>query len=560
MALGDYDMPVPQTALSLLRTLYSAPTLSLGCPVLHAALGDSARGLSPQGVTEISGESSAGKTQLCMTLAVRTVLQALLCPDHRVSARETSHMPAADVLFVNSEDRMPTPRLREIAEETAGAAIAAGYPINALRGLRIPPAAGEAPVPIPCPAATATSAAAVQSSRKRFAAAPSSSSSAGASPLTPEAALDAVASCLMSRMLVAEIATDEELLEVLARAPGIAAARGLRLLIVDSIAALFRGEVYGLVPPSSSSTSSGSSSSADGARASAAGATAAGTVSPAGTYAARAARLAKIAAALKALQDACPHVAIVVTNQVSDLVLDHTGRGLLALISGNGRSSILSASAGAGAGAGASLPVGKPSSSASSSSSGAPQLPPSSSFAVQGDGDRLLRPALGPSWDAMITTRIMLTHLRGLAPVEVPAAAAPPLPLELGTLPLPAALCSGAASKGGGASASVAAAAAALPSSSVSKSAAHVDTSTAANASSAAAEAADSSSAVEDDGSAVIARLMATSDTVRTSVREAHLLLSPAYPRRRCRFAVVRGGLRGIAWGGDAGHALFSSL
>ena len=115
-------------------------------------------------------------------------------------------------------------------------------------------------------------------------------------------------------------------------------------------------------------------------------------------------------------------------------------------------------------------------------------------------GGRWLKPALGPSWDAYVTTRIVLTHAR-TATAMVEQCALPPHPLLLQHV------------------AAAAAAAASAPEEA------------------AAATATGDEGAAEGDGEPVS----------RASLREAHLLLSPAFPLRSCSYAVTRGGLRGVS-------------
>ena len=101
-------------AQSRKRHRLDPPPLSCGCPRLDALLRTSgARGLG--GVLELSGEAGAGKTQLCLCLAVRT---ALACALGRAP-------PASAVMYINSEDRLPSSRLAAIAAATVTAAAAA---------------------------------------------------------------------------------------------------------------------------------------------------------------------------------------------------------------------------------------------------------------------------------------------------------------------------------------------------------------------------------------------------------------------------------------------------
>jgi RecA/RadA recombinase len=486
----------PQTAWSLRLSAINAPRLSVGCPVLHAALGHPDRGLCVQGITELAGESSAGKTQFCLTLAVRTVFSALLSAGAGATGLESGAVPlalvapAAAVMYINSEDKVPTQRLRQITEEVASAALAAGIPVGKL----------------------------VQ---------------AGLHGQDPPPTCDDIVSALLGQVLVADVADAEDLDEVVARLPGLVAARGLRLVIVDSIAALFRAEVLGVG--------------------------AGGLGGAGGGYAERARRLCKVAASLKALQAEHPACAVVLTNQVTDVIMEgSSGEGL------PGRSSGLSGAARSlAAGLGSAGGSGPLSSGAGDSGAGY------SAFAVESNG-RFVRPALGPSWDSCITTRILLTHQRSLGPVlHAPVGAHPPLPLEMGQraprveLPLPG------GDAGDSASSSV------LPSLApdASTSSSSLSSSSTSSSSSAAPTQAplDTAPPAASNGTGAAGALQpepggtplpaaphavdvsppafaggAGGDYASCSVREAHLLLSPCYPRRVCRFAVVRGGLRGV--------------
>ena len=60
-----------RTALDLLHDERHACRLTLGCPLLDAALGG---GLCPTGITELAGESATGKTQFCLTLLLTAQL------------------------------------------------------------------------------------------------------------------------------------------------------------------------------------------------------------------------------------------------------------------------------------------------------------------------------------------------------------------------------------------------------------------------------------------------------------------------------------------------------
>ena len=58
--------------LSVSRLFENVESLSLGCSTLDTLFGGTGRGLPlSSGITEIAGESSAGKSQWAMMLAVR---------------------------------------------------------------------------------------------------------------------------------------------------------------------------------------------------------------------------------------------------------------------------------------------------------------------------------------------------------------------------------------------------------------------------------------------------------------------------------------------------------
>ena len=64
-------LPSVQTALQTWQAGVSRRRLSIGCPEMDARLGG---GLLTDGITEISGESGAGKTQLSLQLCLTVQL------------------------------------------------------------------------------------------------------------------------------------------------------------------------------------------------------------------------------------------------------------------------------------------------------------------------------------------------------------------------------------------------------------------------------------------------------------------------------------------------------
>lgn len=407
--------------------------------MIDSALGLGRNGLPP-GLTEVAGEASAGKTQLCLCLAIRAALAALLLS---VPGGPLPPLPPAPapVIFINAEDRMPTARLLQLAR-------AAVVELAATRG-------GNAAV---------TRLAALNVSL------PNSSS------LAESDVIVAAAECLLSHILIVEISDAEDLDEVVARLPGIIAARGVRLVILDSVAAIFRAEALHL--QGGASEGGGIASSDVGS----AGGGGGSGISSSG-FAARARRLGKLAAELKALQtcadgnDSPTTCAIFVTNQVSDVVSDGSGFEI-------------TSAAGSGASTGSGVASGI-------------YAPAHSAPCVVETGGRWLKPALGPSWDAFVTSRIVLTHSR-MTSIMAEQRALPPHPL------LSQFLASEAAAV-------------------------------------ASADAATKDTSQYGLGDGPSSSGSDKDDVARCSLREAHLLLSPAYPQRSCSFLITRGGLRGVA-------------
>ncbi|XP_077442897.1 DNA repair protein XRCC3 isoform X1 [Stigmatopora argus] len=92
----------PRRPLPVLRAEETGATLSLGCPLLDGLLRG---GLPVGGVTELSGESGAGKTQLALQL----------CLSAQYPARHGGLDSGA--VFVCTEDAFPGKRLRQLITE-----------------------------------------------------------------------------------------------------------------------------------------------------------------------------------------------------------------------------------------------------------------------------------------------------------------------------------------------------------------------------------------------------------------------------------------------------------
>lgn len=73
--------------------------ISLGCSIIDTFLGG---GIPVRGITEISGESSSGKTQICLQLSIMA----------QITATSMAH-----VVYICTEDRFPDKRLRQMLEE-----------------------------------------------------------------------------------------------------------------------------------------------------------------------------------------------------------------------------------------------------------------------------------------------------------------------------------------------------------------------------------------------------------------------------------------------------------
>ncbi|CAK6983004.1 DNA repair protein XRCC3 [Scomber scombrus] len=89
----------PITALILTRGFESGRRLSLGCPVLDRLLGG---GLPVGGVTELAGESGAGKTQLGLQLCL-----SVQYPPHHGGL-------GSGAVYICTEDRFPSRRLQQL--------------------------------------------------------------------------------------------------------------------------------------------------------------------------------------------------------------------------------------------------------------------------------------------------------------------------------------------------------------------------------------------------------------------------------------------------------------
>jgi RecA/RadA recombinase len=96
--------------------------LPTGCPRVDAFFG--AQGLPPRGITELSGEAGAGKTQLCLQLAVQCALPRALGGW------------GGTALYLDAEGAFPASRLLELADGTlrrAGLGAAAPAELAAAR-------------------------------------------------------------------------------------------------------------------------------------------------------------------------------------------------------------------------------------------------------------------------------------------------------------------------------------------------------------------------------------------------------------------------------------------
>eukprot|EP01039_Chlorochromonas_danica_P004158 gene4158-4567_t len=99
-----------KTAWELYQSSSSSPsslssnTISFGCPLLDEAIG----GIRKGQVTEVVGEAGSGKTQICLTLAVQTVLQCL----HR-------HQEGSAAILSSGEGAFPIRRLSQVASSSS---------------------------------------------------------------------------------------------------------------------------------------------------------------------------------------------------------------------------------------------------------------------------------------------------------------------------------------------------------------------------------------------------------------------------------------------------------
>eukprot|EP01041_Mallomonas_annulata_P011478 gene11478-24003_t len=94
----------PQSAFELLQKNKGMGYLSFGCDVLDSTIG----GIPLQGITEISGEAGSGKTQLCLTLSIRSQLPL-----------SQGGLDGAVAYLSCGEGEFPLRRLQQIASEYA---------------------------------------------------------------------------------------------------------------------------------------------------------------------------------------------------------------------------------------------------------------------------------------------------------------------------------------------------------------------------------------------------------------------------------------------------------
>ena len=191
--------PPPRTALELLRDQTHVARVSTGCKPVDDCLGG---GLLGHGITELCGESSAGKTQICL----QTLLHAQLPTKARPSW--------GSVLYLCTEGEPPMARLREIARHVRVAeGVAVPGSTTAVSSL----GSSSASAPTPTPASTSASAAALE---------------------------DAF---LKHTFIEKASDVDELWTAVSVRIPRLLESRGkggVRLVVLDSLAAVLRGE-YG---------------------------------------------------------------------------------------------------------------------------------------------------------------------------------------------------------------------------------------------------------------------------------------------------------------------------
>lgn len=90
------------SAWELLKDAHHTGRLSTGCPILDGVLQG---GISSKGITEISGESGAGKTQICLQLSLAI----------QVSINQYGHR--GGVAYICTEDAFPVKRLNQLISQ-----------------------------------------------------------------------------------------------------------------------------------------------------------------------------------------------------------------------------------------------------------------------------------------------------------------------------------------------------------------------------------------------------------------------------------------------------------
>ena len=183
------------TALQLYKR--SSPrTFTTGCSGLDSFLGG---GMPTQGLTEICGESGAGKTQLCM--------QLLLTAQRSINKQGLN----GKTLFLSCEGQFPILRLQEIARRCAADDVAA---------------------------ANADASASTTTTNT----ANTTNTVSSTSVTSTNAAIDRRAQELIDNVLITHIEDADQLMDVMTVTLPMELRRGLvKLVVVDSIAAVCRG-------------------------------------------------------------------------------------------------------------------------------------------------------------------------------------------------------------------------------------------------------------------------------------------------------------------------------
>lgn len=99
----SYALPCPamKTALSLHLGSSRGQRLSLGCQILDGCLHG---GILKQGITEVAGESSSGKTQICLQLCLTVQL-----PEEKGGL-------GGGAVYISTEDVFPSKRLHQLTQ------------------------------------------------------------------------------------------------------------------------------------------------------------------------------------------------------------------------------------------------------------------------------------------------------------------------------------------------------------------------------------------------------------------------------------------------------------